>query len=56
MINNDALEELNDELKDDFNDFETQLNLCYLAVEYHVTRSIHVACELADALYNYFNS
>ena len=56
MINNDALEELNDELKDDFNDFETQLNLRYLADEYHSTRSIHVACELADALYDYFNS
>ena len=56
MINNDALEELNDELKDDFNDFEIQLNLRYLADEYHATRSIHVACELADALYDYFNS
>lgn len=56
MNDNENLRELNDELKDDFNDFEIQLNLRYLADEYHSTRSIHVACELADAIYDYFNS
>lgn len=56
MDNNDYLQELNDELKDDFNDFDTMLTLHYLADEYHSTRSIKVACDLADALYDYFNS
>ena len=56
MINNDALDELNDELKDEFNDFDTMLKLHYLADEFHSTRSSKVACDLADAFYEYFNS
>lgn len=56
MINNDALDELNDDLKQEFDDFDTMLTLRYLADEFHSTRSIKVACDLADALYEYFNS
>ena len=56
MNNNEYLDELNDELKDEFNDFDTMLTLRYLADEFHSTRAIKVACDLADALYDYFNS
>lgn len=55
MINNDAYEELNEELKDEFDDLDSLIQLRYLADEYHDTRSIKVACDLADALYEYFN-
>lgn len=56
MENTDDLQALNDDLKTEFDNIDNLLNLQYLADEYHATRSIHIACELADALYDYFNS
>lgn len=56
MDDNENLRELNDELKDEFNDFDTMLTIHYLADEFHTTRSIKAACDLADAVYEYFNS